>query len=75
MGGGEDGTWGLDPWGSEGDSEIGGKEVVRAMDMRVLSTRERDIRGCGFLMGEGVAAARESTIWVARASSAVSSGG
>jgi hypothetical protein len=39
------------------------------MDMRVRSTRERDIRGCGFLTGDGVAAPIESMIWSARNSS------
>ena len=56
-----------------GDSSIGGKEVARAMDMRVRSTKER--RGWGFFTGEGVASPIEEIICSAMASSCVSVGG
>ena len=52
---------------------MGGKEVERAMDMRVRSARER--RGCGFLTGEGVAFPIEEMMASAMVSSYVNVGG
>ena len=60
--------------GRSGDSGTGSKEFVRAIDMRVRSTRDRDIRGCGFFTGEGVASPIEEMICLARASSGLRSG-
>lgn len=53
---------------------MGSKEVVRAMDMRVRSIRDIDMRGWGFLTGEGVASPMALTICSARASSGLGSG-
>jgi len=59
--------------GRSEDSGRGSNEVVRDIVMRVRSMRERDIRVCGFLTGEGVALPIESMIWSASASSGLNS--
>lgn len=65
----------IDGSGSSGDSGTGSKEFVRDMVMRVRSMSERDMRGWGFLTGDGVALPIELIIWSASASSASTSSG
>jgi hypothetical protein len=61
-----DGGSGKGGEGREGDSGMAVK-AWGAMERRVRSMR--DIRGCGFFTGEGVASPIVETIWAARASS------
>lgn len=58
-----------------GDSATGEKDVLCDIVMRVRSSRDRDMRGWGFLTGDGVALPMESMIWSAMASSASKTGG
>jgi hypothetical protein len=55
--------------GELGDSVTASKEVVRDMVMRVRSINDMDMRGCGFLTGDGVALPMASMMSSARASS------
>jgi hypothetical protein len=55
--------------GELSDSVTASKEVVRDMVMRVRSINDMDMRGCGFLTGDGVALPMASIMSSARASS------